>query len=199
MHGQEYDEEYFQGRSLISHEVLMEVDLARRHMAPGSCLDVGSGEGRHRYLLEWYGYKVASTDFRDRPLSDHFVGDFLSLRFNQTWDNVVCFHFLEHLPRNDVRAAVAKMASLAKRRVIIVVPHTGRHDYQDDATHQNVSLEDLDSAIRDVIPKARRFEYQSVTWPSPLTLEAWKKVARLFTNRAYYKNIMWAGELEGPT
>jgi len=58
-----------------------------------SVLDVGSGEGEHKRLLEFFGKQVFSVDLvKDAD----YVGDFMDIDFGRSFDVIWCSHVLEH-------------------------------------------------------------------------------------------------------
>lgn len=190
-----YDEAYFRGRGDLTHEVLSEVENARAHLVGRTVLDVGSGTGRHAHLLSWYGFEVSTTDLLETGAKGHVAGDFLALPFERTWENVVAFHFLEHVAEADVPRALDKMRALATRRVVVVVPHPRRHDYRDDATHQDVPVERLREAFRRAFPRATEARYDNVHAPPPWSMRAWALGARKVVNFHAFSNVMWVGEI----
>lgn len=108
-------------------------------LIPGSLLDVGCGTG---YLVN-YLHKNASVEVthysgvdlnvdeaRDRNLPDTtFVeGKVESLPFpDNAFDVVVCTHLLEHIL--DIRAAIAELRRVCRKRLIIVVPREREHSF----------------------------------------------------------------------
>ena len=56
-------------------------------------MDIGSGEGEHKRLLEYFGKNVFSVDIAK---SADYVGDFMEIEFDRQFDAIWCSHVLEH-------------------------------------------------------------------------------------------------------
>jgi len=56
-------------------------------------LDIGSGEGEHKRLFQFFGKKVFSVDVVKNA---DYVGDFLEINIDEKLDVVWCSHVLEH-------------------------------------------------------------------------------------------------------
>jgi len=104
-------------------------------LSPQTFLDAGCGEGfvAQRVLRELPGVELTGCDVSDGALAvaarknpgGRFVsGSVVSLPFaDKTFDVVGCFEVLEHLPGELPRQALAEMARVARRAVVLSVPH----------------------------------------------------------------------------
>lgn len=104
-------------------------------LTPGTFLDAGCGEGfvAHRLLLEIPGLELTGCDVSDGALGvaaqanpdGRFVpGSVVALPFaDDAFDVVGCFEVLEHLPGDLPRHALSEMARVARRSVVLSVPH----------------------------------------------------------------------------
>ncbi len=104
-------------------------------LSPDSFLDAGCGEGfvARRLLSEMPGVELTGCDVSDDALAvaaranpeGRFVtGSVVGLPFpDKSFDVVGCFEVLEHLPDDLPRQALAEMARVARRAVVLSVPH----------------------------------------------------------------------------
>ncbi len=104
-------------------------------LSPRTFLDAGCGEGfvARRVLREIPGIALTGCDVSDTALAvaarsnpdGRFVsGSVVSLPFaDKSFDIVGCFEVLEHLPGDLPRQALAEMARVARRSVVLSVPH----------------------------------------------------------------------------
>jgi SAM-dependent methyltransferase len=97
---------------------------AIRSAAPSSVLIVGPGDGIiSGFLKRVPGLTVTTLDI-DASLSPDVVGDARELPFPDGSFDVACaFEVLEHIPFDDSKRAMKELARVAKRRMIISVPH----------------------------------------------------------------------------
>ena len=91
-------------------------------------LEIGRGTGVvSDYLRGRLGLNVTSFDL-DEALEPDVVGDVRRLDdfFEpDSFDAVCAFQVLEHLPFEDFRPTLEKMAAVAKKYVVISLPHWG--------------------------------------------------------------------------
>ena len=89
---------------------------------PGRVLEIGIGNGfLHRYLRA-HGIDVHTLDFDER-LKPDTVGSVLDLPFeDRSFDVVVCFETLEHLPWTDFQPALFELRRVSKRWVLLSLP-----------------------------------------------------------------------------
>jgi len=104
-------------------------------LSPRTFLDAGCGEGfvAQRVLRELPGVELTGCDVSDGALAvaartnpgGRFVsGSVVSLPFaDKSFDVVGCFEVLEHLPGELPRQALSEMARVARRAVVLSVPH----------------------------------------------------------------------------
>lgn len=91
-------------------------------LTPEDVLEVGPGPGVFKGMAEIYGAKIVTVDW-DISLQPDCVGDAEQLPFNdRSFDIVVSFQTVEHLPYERALRAVGEMARLAKRAVVVSVP-----------------------------------------------------------------------------
>ena len=131
-----YDAERFRGRrgAFVNR---LEQRLLMRAMAglpPGaSVLDLPIGTGRMARRLAQAGYRVTGADISLPMLREAHANaatallraDAESLPFaNQSFDAVVCFRLMSHLPPQARAAVLREMARVARERVVAVYqPH----------------------------------------------------------------------------
>jgi 2-polyprenyl-3-methyl-5-hydroxy-6-metoxy-1,4-benzoquinol methylase len=91
-------------------------------------LEVGVGSGvLSAYLRQRLGLDVTTCDF-DASLRPDLVGDVRQLDAvvpEQSFDAVVAFQVLEHLPFADFVPALRQLARASRRHVILSLPHYG--------------------------------------------------------------------------
>lgn len=102
-----------------------QVDLALDG-EPAQVLEIGAGSGFISRYLRSIGVDVTTVD-SDAERAPDRVGDVRALPFaDDEYDTVLCAQVLEHLPREDFGAAIAELARVARRRVVLSLPQTGR-------------------------------------------------------------------------
>lgn len=88
-----------------------------------SILEIGPGSGIFRSMIGNYGYHVTTVDI-DLVKAPDVVGNVLNLPFREdTFDVVVCFEVLEHLPYRYFRNTIEEMASAARNYVFLSLPY----------------------------------------------------------------------------
>ena len=103
-----------------------QIDTVLRHR-PRSVLEIGPGNGTTTAALRRAGVAVTTFDF-DPELHPDVVGDVRRLGevvAAKSHDLVCAFQVLEHLPFADLDAALAGLATVARQRVVISLPHWG--------------------------------------------------------------------------
>lgn len=101
---------------------------AIRSANPCTLLEIGVGTG----LTTWYarnrlGIAVTTCDF-DPKLNPDIVADVRHLTDTispKSYDTVVAFQVLEHLPIEDFPVALQQLSDIAKHNVVISLPHAG--------------------------------------------------------------------------
>ena len=86
-----------------------------------SILEIGPGSGYFSSILKNLGYDVKTADIKSRTNPD-YLGDFLEVDIPERFDMVAAFEMLQHLPYEDLPAALEKIAALSSRYVFISVP-----------------------------------------------------------------------------
>jgi len=86
-----------------------------------SILEVGPGGGYFSTIINNLGYDIKTTDIKARTRPD-YLGDFREIEIPERFDLVAAFEMLQHLPYQEVTAALKKLASLSNRYVLISVP-----------------------------------------------------------------------------
>lgn len=79
-------------------------------------LDIGSGEGQHKKFLEYFDKQVYSVDMATEA---DYVGDFLNIDFDKTFDAILCSHVLEH--QRNVGVFLDKVYSVLKPGGILAI------------------------------------------------------------------------------
>lgn len=94
---------------------------------PGSVLEIGCGSGATTQMLRQMGVEVTTFDF-DPGLNPDISGDVReaeALVGTGKFDLVCAFQVLEHIPYADFRPTLAQLGRIARRNVIISLPHWG--------------------------------------------------------------------------
>lgn len=93
---------------------------------PKTCLEIGVGSGVVTTMLRRCGVSVTTVDIDDRLGADR-VGSVLDLpAADREFEVVLCAQVLEHLPWDQFPMALAELARVAERRVVISLPQSGR-------------------------------------------------------------------------
>jgi len=103
-------------------------------------LDVGSYDGWLDFLLIAKGFSVvgveliegladAAVRYGNRNFLEYEVqmGYFLDIELGRTFDAVICFETLEHMPLDDARESAKRFASLARKGVMVSLPDQDHH------------------------------------------------------------------------
>lgn len=110
------------GRFVSYHYQLREVIA----LEPKTVLEVGVGDGVFRYYIRTHtdiSYKA--LDIAD-DLHPDIVAEITNIPCDENeFDVVCCFEVLEHLPYDEVPKALAELTRVAKRAVVLSVPHFG--------------------------------------------------------------------------
>src|SRR6266404_9387668 len=95
---------------------------------PSTVLEIGIGSGvLNRYLRDRLGLEVTTVDF-DESLQPDRVGDVRELDSivqQNSFDVVVAFQVLEHLPFSDFIPALRQLANASRGSVVLSLPHYG--------------------------------------------------------------------------
>jgi hypothetical protein len=86
-----------------------------------SILEIGPVSGYFSSIAKSLGYDVKTADINSRTNPD-YLGDFLEVDIPERFDMVAAFEMLQHLPYEDLPAALEKIAALSSRYVFISVP-----------------------------------------------------------------------------
>lgn len=86
-----------------------------------SILEIGPGSGYFSSIAKNLGYDVKTADIKSRTNPD-YLGDFREVDIPERFDLVAAFEMLQHLPYEDLPAALEKIAALSSRYVFISVP-----------------------------------------------------------------------------
>jgi ubiquinone/menaquinone biosynthesis C-methylase UbiE len=122
-------------------------------LSPRSFLDAGCGEGfvARRVLGAMPDVSLTGCDLSDgaltiargvNPGAEFLVGSVLELPFaDNAFDVVGCFEVLEHLPNDLPRQALAEFARVARRAVILSVPHEPFFSLANVARGKNLEMQ----------------------------------------------------------
>jgi ubiquinone/menaquinone biosynthesis C-methylase UbiE len=92
-----------------------------------SVLEIGIGNRMIADYLDKSGFNVVTCDFNEK-LNPDKVGDIRNLPFeDNTFDAVLAFEILEHIPFEDVEVALSELKRVSKKNVIISIPYPGFH------------------------------------------------------------------------
>ncbi|MBI2936842.1 MAG: class I SAM-dependent methyltransferase [Thaumarchaeota archaeon] len=96
-------------------------------LKPKKVLEVGVGNKTTSDYLRRSGLEVTTCDI-DGDKEPNYVADIRQLPFeDDTFDAVIVFEVLEHLPWSDVNKALEEIQRTTKRYVVCSVPHVAHH------------------------------------------------------------------------
>src|SRR3989344_2652577 len=99
-----------------------QIDTIRR-ARPSKLLLVGVGDGIVPFFLRHARFEITTLDF-DASLKPDVVGDIRALPFKDgEFDVAGAFEVLEHMPFEESERALAELARVTRRNVLISVPH----------------------------------------------------------------------------
>lgn len=89
---------------------------------PSEVLEIGVGNGFVSKYLRERGYKLTTLDY-DSELKPDVVSNILSLPFvSKSFDLVICYEILEHLPYSFFTKALKEVRRITKSRAILSLP-----------------------------------------------------------------------------
>ena len=92
---------------------------------PESVLEVGKGSGLVSTVLKSRGYALQSLDI-DPSLNPDILGSVLEIPAGDAvFDIVLCAEVLEHLPFEEFPKALSEIRRVAKKGVVLSLPHWG--------------------------------------------------------------------------
>jgi len=116
-----YFEKYDDVMRFISY--FYQVDLVKK-LKSDKVLEVGIGNKTTANYLKQNGIKIDTCDF-DKELEPDYVADIRDLPFeNDSYDVVLAFEVLEHIPWRDVDKALKELHRVSKKYVIISIPYS---------------------------------------------------------------------------
>lgn len=122
------DKSHYSGRAYRSGErwnsYWHQIDTVRR-TNPKTLLEVGIGEGVVARELSATGVSVTTVDIAE-DLHPDVIGSITKLPFpDKSFDTILAAEILEHIEFKDVPLALKELHRVAKKSVIISIPHPG--------------------------------------------------------------------------
>jgi ubiquinone/menaquinone biosynthesis C-methylase UbiE len=115
-----YFEKYDNVARFVSY--FYQIDLVKR-LTPNNVLEIGVGNKTVSNYLRQSGIKIDTCDFDEELEPDH-VADIRNLPFkDNTYDVVIAYEIIEHIPWVDVAKALQELRRVSKRYVLISIPH----------------------------------------------------------------------------
>lgn len=94
-------------------------------LAPHTVLEIGVGDGTVFNYLKAQGIDIVSLDNED-ALKPDIIADVLKMPFEEnSFDAVLCAEVLEHLPFKEFERALTELKRVAKKYVVLSLPHFG--------------------------------------------------------------------------
>jgi ubiquinone/menaquinone biosynthesis C-methylase UbiE len=94
-------------------------------LKPDSVLEIGIGSGILGVILKHIKFPYESMDI-DKELRPDHVGSVLQMPFpDKTYDVIVCFQVLEHLPYKNFIKALNELFRVARKYVVLSLPDAG--------------------------------------------------------------------------
>lgn len=91
-------------------------------LQPKSVLEIGRGQSAYKPILEQEGITYACIDLEEDQHPDYVGGvDDMPIE-NESFDVVVAFQVLEHLPYDTFETSLSEMARVSKKHVLISLP-----------------------------------------------------------------------------
>lgn len=91
---------------------------------PQKILEIGIGNGSTSLFLKNFGLDVTTCDF-DESLNPDIVADIRNLPLkDESFDTIIAFEVLEHLPFADFTKILAELNRTTKKNVILSIPYS---------------------------------------------------------------------------
>lgn len=116
---------YFRGYDTIDRFIsyYYQVNLVKS-LEVNTLLEIGVGNKTVTNCLKESGYKITTCDI-DPELGVDYVADIRSLPFdNNSFDAVLAYEVLEHLPWEEVPSALKELHRVSKKHVLVSLPYS---------------------------------------------------------------------------
>lgn len=90
---------------------------------PKTILEIGVGNKFFYNYMKGQGFKIKNCDF-DKSLNPDFIRDIKDLNLKQSFDTVVAFEVLEHLPFKYFQSTLKELKKASNKTVIISLPYS---------------------------------------------------------------------------